>query len=155
MSSEKIRGSSSTKRGILTAYPLDPVYKEIGILHEHRDNNDVFNYPPVGIHRGAGRIDGQEGSKTKHLADAFNISVEQNNRQISEVSGTFYPFWKYNQSDGRHMAASAFTHVPTSQSQSLERLQERHPPHVIHKNVANTRNPSFRPRTDAEREAVL
>jgi hypothetical protein len=150
MSSEKIRGSSSLRRGLLTAFPQDPVYKEIGILHEHRDNNDTFNFPPIGIHRGAGMIDPYEGNKTKHLADAFNISAEQNNRQINENSGTFSPFRFF---DGRHIAASAFTTVPTSQKQSLERLEQRHKPHVIQKNVANTRNPSYRPRTDAEREA--
>lgn len=133
------------------AYPQDPVYKEIGILHEHRDNNDTYNYPPIGMHRGAGRIDPQEGAKTKHLADPFNISTEQNNRQINEYSGPFYPIGMTR--DGRHVAASAFLQIPTSQHQSLERLQQYHQPHVIQKNVKGARNPSWRPRTDADREA--
>lgn len=129
----------------------DPVYMQIGILHEHRDNNDTYNFPPMGTVRGAGRIDPQEGAKTKHLADAFNISVEQNNRQINEYSGPFYPFRPFF--DERHEAASAFTQVPTSQKQTLDRLQRRHKPHVIQKYVRDTRNPSYRPRTDEEREA--
>lgn len=151
-SSEKIRGSSSTKVGILGPVPLDPAYQQIGILHEHRDNNDVYNFPPMGVPRGAGRIDPQEGAKTKHLADAFNISVDQNNRQINEFSGPFYPFRNFS-NDSRHDAASAFVHVPTSQKQSLERLQRKHQPHVVNKNVRDARNPSYRPRTDEEREA--
>jgi hypothetical protein len=87
------------------------------------------------------------------LADPFNISVDQNNRQINEFSGPVYHSWQYNSDDSRHAAASAFVQVPTSHKQSLERLQRWHKPEVIQKNVRNTRNPSYRPRTDDEREA--
>jgi hypothetical protein len=151
LSSEKIRGSSSTKTGILRAFPQDPVYQQIGILHEHRDNNDTYNFPPIPMWRGAGLVDPQEGAKTKHLADAFNISVDQNNRQINEFSGPYFPIW--HKDDARHAAASAFVQIPTSQKQSLERLQRWHNPYVIQKNVRNTKDPSYRPRTDEEREA--
>lgn len=151
--SEKVRnGPSSTRRGILRPVDLPDEYREIGILHEHRDNNDVFNYPPVPMPRGAGKVDPQEGAKTKHLADPFNISVEQNNMQITEVSGTYYPFWQYNQDSSLHTGATAFTQIPTSKNQSLERLQRQHKPSVIRRNLHGTRNPSWRPRMDYDRE---
>lgn len=152
LSSEKIRGPSSTKVGILGPVHQDPAYIQIGILHEHRDNNDVYNFPPMSANRGAAFVDPQEGAKTKHMASAFNVSVEQNNRNIDEFSGPFYPFTEQH-FDSRHKAASAFTYVPTGRYQSLDRLQRGYHPDVIQRNVANTRNPSYRPRTDEEREA--
>lgn len=153
MSSEKIRGASKTRVGILGPVPEDPARLALGLQMEHRDNNDVYNFPPMAVPRGTGRIDPQEGAKTKHMASAFNISVEQNNRQINEMSGPVYPFWKYDQKTDQHDAASAFTHVPTSQNQSLERLQQKHHPHLLQRYVSYTKNPSYRPRTDAQREA--
>lgn len=149
-SSEKIRGSR--KGAFLGPYPLDPVYQKIGILHEHRDNNDVYNFPPIALNRGTGSLDPHEGSKTKHFADPFNVAVHQNNHKIFEFSGPDAPIRNFPTDDSRHDAASAFTQIPTSQNYSLERLQRKHPPHVINKNLRNARNPSKRPRWDEERQ---
>jgi hypothetical protein len=152
MSSEKFKGLSSTRYHMMGPMPQNPEYKAIGILHEHRDNNDVFNFPPFPVVRGCGSIDPQEGSKTKHMADPFNIGVEQNNRQINQGYdgyGISHPY--FHQTDDRHKAAAAFTQVPTSQKGSLDRLNRYHQPQTIDRHV-RARNPGYRPRTDDERE---
>jgi hypothetical protein len=152
MSSEKIRGLSSSRVHIMGPMAQNPEYKAIGILHEHRDNNDVYNFPPFAVNRGCGSIDPQEGSKTKHMADPFNIGVEQNNKQINfgyNGMGIAHPY--YHQEDDLHRAAAAFTQVPTSQKGSLDRLARYHQHGTIDKHV-RARNPGYRPRTDDERE---
>lgn len=153
MSSEKkIKGYSSTRRGLLGPVPLPEEWRMTGILHEHRDNNDFYNFPPAPMYRGTGHVDAQEGAKTKHLASAYNISAEQNNVQINHLSGNF-PAWKYIKDDAMHTAASAFTNVPTSNRTTTERLQREYKPSTIKRHLAGAKNPSWRPRSDDDREA--
>jgi hypothetical protein len=96
-------------------------------------------------------IDPHEGAKTKHMASAYNIGVEQNNKNInSHSSGPYCP--PYNNQTDLHRAASAFTQVPSSQNQSLERLTRYHHPDIIQKKLKGAYEPSYRPRTDDDRE---
>lgn len=156
MSSEKkkkkITGFSSTRNEISRPVAQPEEYYLIGILHEHRDNNDRYNFPPVPIRRGAGFVDPQEGAKTKHLASAFNVSVEQNNVQIEELSPYGPTFHGYHPNSAMHAAAGVSTQIQTSQKKSLDRLQRVYKPDVIRRNIHGANDPSWRPRFDDERE---